>query len=117
MIYLQDIASLITVRSFLVSSVDNLQIKLSREEIKQVQNKITVIDKKIIEEALKLDFSKTVRYLTFSSTEDTEVVLNAAIAAETVKQTPVVEPVPKQTPVVEPVPKQTPVVEPVPTEG
>jgi|ERR1700722_440703 len=54
----QDIADLITVRNFLSSSIDNLNIKLSREELKNVQARITFLDKTIVEQSLKLDLSR-----------------------------------------------------------
>ena len=56
--HITDVANLITIRNFLVNSVDNLGIKLSREDIKGVQMRITYLDKTIITNALKLDLTK-----------------------------------------------------------
>jgi|SRR5271166_3605895 len=74
-----DIASLISIRQFLTSSVENLTIKMTREEVKAVQARVTLLDKTIIEKSVAMDLasfantSTTVR--TFVSSEDTAVVL------------------------------------------
>ena len=52
-----DLAALIAIRSFAFQSIDNLSIKMSREEVKAVQNKIPFLDKKIMEGIIKLDVS------------------------------------------------------------
>lgn len=79
---LQDIANLVSVRNFLVSSIDNLHIRLSREEIKNIQQRLQLIDKTIIEQSIKLDLLKlarethtVVREFSAESTEDTRTVL------------------------------------------
>jgi len=79
----QDIANLISIRSFLVTSIDNLHIKLSRDDIKNIQTRIQYLDKTILEHSLKMDLSKigqenhnnTVREFFVESTEDTKDVL------------------------------------------
>lgn len=78
---ISDIANLITIRSFLYGSIDNLNIKLSREEVKSVQEKVKHLDRLIIDHSMKLDPSKFVGKHSemiehsFESTEDTKVVL------------------------------------------
>lgn len=77
---IQDISNLITIRKFLVSSIDNLNIKLTREDLKSIQTRVAYLDKVIIEQSLKMDLSKvgkdTVLLHEFKveSTEDTQVV-------------------------------------------
>jgi hypothetical protein len=56
--FLQKIASLIQIRNHLSTSIDNLLVKLSREEIKAVQAKVQALDKVIVEQSLKLDLNK-----------------------------------------------------------
>ncbi len=51
----QDISALIKVREFAYSSVDNLSIKLSKEEIRLLQNKIPVLDKYILTNIIELN--------------------------------------------------------------
>lgn len=77
---LHDISSLIAVRNFLATSIDNMYIKLSKEEIKQIQAKIPYIDRAIVERSLKLDLSQMetiniVRSFAFESTEKPELVM------------------------------------------
>lgn len=50
----QDIAALIKVREFAYSSVDNLSIKLSKEEVRLLQNKIPTLDKYILGNIIEL---------------------------------------------------------------
>lgn len=50
----QDIASLIKIREFAYSSIDNLSIKLSREEVKALQNKIPALDKCILTNIIEM---------------------------------------------------------------
>lgn len=76
----QDLASLITIRNFLLSAPENVRFKLSREESNAVSARVAEFDKKIIAEALALNLdglgkTQVVSHL-FSreSTEDTEVV-------------------------------------------
>jgi hypothetical protein len=92
---LQDIANLIAIRNFLDLSVDNLHIKLSRDDIRSVQTKVQLLDKTIVEQSLKLDLSKitrethnVIREFSITSTEDTETVLKKF---STVSQNPDVE--------------------------
>jgi hypothetical protein len=76
---LNDIASLILIRDYLSTSVENMRIKLSREEIKDIQGKVAAMDHLIIQEALKFNVSEfsapknvmTTEY-TFQSSEDVE---------------------------------------------
>src|ERR1019366_6949880 len=49
----------IQLKTFLFSAVDNLGIRLSREQVKAVQTKCTQLDGAIIENALKLDLTVT----------------------------------------------------------
>jgi hypothetical protein len=79
---IQEIASLIEIRRFLSGSIEDLSIKLSREEIKSVQNKIAALGKTIIERSLKLDLTFSDRQVEvvmkqfkFESTEDTKAVI------------------------------------------
>lgn len=78
----QDIANLIVIRNFLVSSIENLNMKLSREDIKGIQTRVSLLDKTIVEGALKLDFRDTFegkrgisRSFSIESSEDTEAVI------------------------------------------
>jgi hypothetical protein len=77
----QVIANLITIRNFLVSSIDNLNMKLSRDDIKSIQTRISLLDKTIVESALKLNFQEIIsdkgvsRSFSVESTEDTELVM------------------------------------------
>jgi hypothetical protein len=76
---LNDIASLISIRNYLSASVDNMRVKLSREEIKDIQGKVAAMDHLIIQEALKFNVSEfntpknvmTTEYV-FQSSEDVE---------------------------------------------
>jgi hypothetical protein len=84
---LQDIANLISVRNFLVSSIDNVSIKLSREQVKEIQNSVKVIDQKIVTNSLTLnldDVGKETHIHQFvrESTEDTETVFHKFATAE-----------------------------------
>jgi hypothetical protein len=83
---LKDIAALITVRNFLTSSVEDMRIKLSREEVKNIQNKVAVMDRAILEQAIKIDVSEfnapknvmTTHYTThytFQAAEDVETTV------------------------------------------
>lgn len=76
---IQEIAGLITIRNFIALSVDNLNIRLSREEIKAVQTKVAYLDKLIIEHSLKIDPNKPERERTsitreFNSSEPVDIV-------------------------------------------
>lgn len=85
---LSDIANLISIRSFLVVSIDNLHMKLSREDIKNIQTRIQYLDKTIIEQTLKLDLSKIgqettiVREFSIESSEDTKAVVDRFTGTE-----------------------------------
>jgi len=57
---LQNISSLITIRNFLSSSIDNLNVRLSKDEVKAIQNRVQSLDKLIIELSLKPDLLKVV---------------------------------------------------------
>lgn len=82
--HFEDIANLITIRTFLEKSIDNLHIKLSREDIKNIQTRVQYLDKMILEHSLKMDLSKigqadhnkTVREFYVESTEDTKTVMS-----------------------------------------
>lgn len=88
----QDVANLISIRNFLATSIDNLTMKLSRDDIKNIQTRIQYLDKTIIEHALKMDLSKTgqkihnttgtVREFYVESTDDTEDVIKKHQAIE-----------------------------------
>jgi hypothetical protein len=78
---IHEIADLITVRNFIALSIDNLNVRLSREEVKAVQTKVAQFDKLIIENSLKVDPSKSVQERStitrsFESTEPVEAVAN-----------------------------------------
>lgn len=77
MMHPNTISSLIEIRAFLENAVDNLHIKLTREDVKNVQNRVAAIDKVIIEQSLKLNFDNlndeskhVVKEYNFTSTED-----------------------------------------------
>lgn len=101
--YLQDLANLITVRTFLDTSIDNLHMKLSRDDIKNIQTRVQLLDRTILEYSLKLDLSKTSfethnvvsREFTVESTEDTasvmkKIPLEAKLVDGVILTTPVV---------------------------
>jgi hypothetical protein len=81
MLDIKSIAALISVRDFLSALVENMRIKLSREEVKNIQNKVAAMDKAILEQGLKFDVAElnipTVvsKQYTFQSTEDVEDVV------------------------------------------
>ena len=52
---LQDLSALISVREFAVRNLDNIYFNLSKEEVKLLRNKITVLDKQITDGILKLN--------------------------------------------------------------
>jgi|SRR5665213_60755 len=54
---LQDINSLIILRGFLTNNLDNVAVKMDRPTVNGLRNKITAIDKKVIELAIDLDVS------------------------------------------------------------
>lgn len=92
--YFQDIANLISIRTFLVISIDNLHMKLSRDDIKNIQTRIQYLDKTILEHTLKMDLSKigqenhnTVRREFYvESTEDTKDVVKKHQAQSVILQ-------------------------------
>jgi hypothetical protein len=82
-VYLQNVANLISIRNFLVLSIDNLHMKLTRDDIKQIQTRIQYLDKTIVEHSLKMDLTKlgqqthnVVREFSIDSTEDTKTVMD-----------------------------------------
>lgn len=78
----QEIASLISVRDNL-NSILNGYGKLSKEEKTNIQNKINLFDKTILEWSLKIDLEeKTIRSFSVSSTEDTETVMKRVLAGK-----------------------------------
>ena len=89
-----DIASLIAIRTYLVGSIDNMSIKLSREELKIIQTKIPQLDKAIIDASLKLDlnsvgtsvmrsFAATSNIDDIKTTEELDHLVEVPIAVET----------------------------------
>ena len=80
----QEVASLIAIRNFLASSIENLNVKLSRDEIKEVQQRVKLLDKVIVGNATKMDLNRNVEVRTkeFISSEDTKVVLEKIITNE-----------------------------------
>ena len=82
---IHEIADLITTRNFLAMSIDNLNVRLSREEIKSVQSKVAMFDKLIIEHSLAVDPTKSVAERAiisrqFVSSEPVEVVAERVTA-------------------------------------
>ena len=51
----QDLASLIAIRNYAVSTMDNLYVKLSKEEVKILANKIAQLEKHILYNMLELE--------------------------------------------------------------
>jgi len=51
----QDISALIAVREFTFRSIDNILIKMSKEEVALLQRKLSLMDQKIIEGIIKLN--------------------------------------------------------------
>jgi hypothetical protein len=52
---IQELAALIEIRNFAYNSVDNLSIKLSRDEIRLLQNKIPLLNKYILDNIVELN--------------------------------------------------------------
>ena len=83
-----DLHALISIRDFLVRSMDNLYIKLSKEQVSAMNKKISYLDGEIIKDALKICVSDDTITLSVSSTEELKSVLDSAIAkADTKKAT------------------------------
>lgn len=88
--YIENIANLITIRNFLSSSIENLHMKLSREDIKNIQARVQYLDKVIVEHSLKMDLSNidnerskaAIREYSITSTEDTEAVYKNAVKSK-----------------------------------
>jgi hypothetical protein len=84
---LNAISNMITIRSFLNSSIDNLNIKLSKEEVKSIRNRVQLLDKTILELSLKPDLlnlmNTSTKEMIFECKEDTEKVLQKFIDNET----------------------------------
>lgn len=54
---LNDLSNMITIRNYLNGIIDSLAIKLSREQVKSIQEKVRAFDIAIVERSLKIDFS------------------------------------------------------------
>lgn len=89
---LGDIVNMISLRTFLRSSMDGLNVAIARAQIKEVQAKITELDKVIIAESLRLDFStyytndpKTTisKIVSIEASESTEDTMRKVKLAET----------------------------------
>jgi hypothetical protein len=78
--YVSDVANLIQIRAFINGMVDSMSVRLTREEVKAIQQKVGQMDRVILEKSLALDLAlvadapKVVK--TFVSTEDTKTVLD-----------------------------------------
>lgn len=78
MLYIQELADLITVRNFLISADENVQCKLSKADSVALRAKVSDIDKAIVERSLKLDTSIERSVVkTFTSTVDVDKVMEA----------------------------------------
>jgi hypothetical protein len=53
----QEVANLIKIRDYLNSLVNNLMVKMDREQLKNVQLRINALDKIIIDESLSMDLT------------------------------------------------------------
>jgi hypothetical protein len=51
---LQDLANLILVRDYAFKSVDNVMIKMSRDQVKSLQSKIAAMDQMIVDGMLAI---------------------------------------------------------------
>lgn len=54
---LEKISNLINLRDYLSETVNNLYIKLDREQLKNVQNRISLLDRIILDEGLSMDLT------------------------------------------------------------
>ena len=72
----QDVSNLINIRNYLASTVDNLMIKMSKDEIKSVQKKIAYFDRIILDKSLEISFiySDVRKEQQWTSTEDVKSV-------------------------------------------
>jgi hypothetical protein len=62
--------------------VDSMTVKLTREEVKAIQQKVAQMDKTILERSLGIDLSPALNAAqVFTSTEDTKTVLDKLRAA------------------------------------
>jgi hypothetical protein len=80
--YSQELASLITIRNFLMSADENVQCKLSKEESNGLRTKVSEIDRAIVDRAMKFDPSEAkavskVKLQTFSTSVDVEDLMKA----------------------------------------
>jgi hypothetical protein len=81
--YVNDVANLIQVRLFVYNMIDNMSVKLSKEEVKAIQQKVYQMDKIILDRALSLDLSQVAAPApakvaqVFTSTQDPKVILDA----------------------------------------
>lgn len=85
-----NLADLIAVRAFVLNCVDNLSVKLSREDVREIQKKTSEIDNFIVRQTLKLDLNKLndaepARVATWVSTENADVVANRIVADNATK--------------------------------
>jgi hypothetical protein len=77
--YLQELAAALQVRTFLINSLEDMRIRLSSPQAKEIEAKIAQLNQALIQKSLALDLDKTtlsdnlVRFA--RSTEDVEKVL------------------------------------------
>jgi hypothetical protein len=74
-----DVANLIKIREFLLKSIDDMSIKLSKEQVKAIQSRVALLNEKIVTGALTmtvLDINSTKVGRTFTSTEDVNEVMS-----------------------------------------
>lgn len=83
---IQDIANLVTVRNFLASAIEDYRINLTREDVKKVQQKVSMFDKIIIDSAIAYDPNQTGVIISAISTEDTESVMKKILEAEKLEE-------------------------------
>jgi hypothetical protein len=50
-----EVAALIEIREFALRNIDNVFFKMSNEEVKLLRNKLSLLDKYILESIIKLD--------------------------------------------------------------
>lgn len=53
----QEIAELITIRNYTDSAINNISVKLSNEEVRALQSKLVMLDKKIVTSVMALDIN------------------------------------------------------------
>lgn len=57
---LNNLANIVVLRNFLVSSIDNLRIKISKDDLKVVQSRIVYLDKLLIDAAVSPNFAELI---------------------------------------------------------